>query len=300
MSNADEPRDDHGRWTSGGVGSGEDVLAEQRAASMQAPIDPGDPLGEHMPFLHVTDPANAEDVRRVALAAAPVAEKLGFDPARINVSDAGRQFTLNGMLHDEAGHFDPKTGTVTLQSKFATPSFIPELVTHEVEHAKFQAFLDDYKKEYNAVMADPATGVSEWRKDEQGESHHYVGMKADGTLNDDLAQKYPLYQAYTQFQRDNPAEKMAKEDGCTPYSKDWWGAFNSGTATQQQAYHETLAEMAAIKQRSGFSPEAGPPTAKWYEAVNNGQGGYLLSTAPSKSWNDLYKIVNDNWDKRHK
>ncbi len=343
------------------IKSGEEFLAKQRAASLSGGvIDPGFPLGEHMPFIRVADPAKKDDVLRVAQDAAPIAAKLGFDPSKMNVTDDNKTFMLNGTEHPEAGHFDPQTGTVTVRTQYATAAFLPELVTHEVAHAKFQAFLDDYKKEHDAVMKDPAS-ETKWVKDETGKSQisrlgpegefpiRRVGMKADGTLDDELAKKYPLYQAYTKFQIDNPSEKMQKEDGCTPYSKDWWTAFNAGTATQQSAYHETIAEMASLRSKPyatpplppentsfgqevrtrydtarqdmgmgpattksledwwadsnrsyAVGPNAAPPTAVWNKDLNGpDKGAYLLKAAPSKSWDSLYAMVDDNWKKKH-
>ena len=37
--------------------------------------------------------------------------------------------------------------------------------------------------------------------------------------------------------------QLAKDDGVTGYSRDWWKASNAGTATPHQAINETLAEL---------------------------------------------------------
>ena len=316
------------------------------------------PAGEHMPFVQLMDPEKAEDARRVALAGAAVAAKLGFNPVKMNVTDAGRKFTLNGKEHDEAGHFDRTTGTVTLQTQFATPGFIPELVSHEVMHAKYQAFLDDYKKEYEALQHDPdyhkedtwvpinpskitddmvITRVKRPGDETDQPMIRQPGfMRPDGLLNPPYDQKYPLYQAKTQFDMDTEWGKMAAEDGCTPYSKEWWDAVKNGSAPQESGYHETLAEMASLKQKvqaeqaehkervaemnklavernqpSPWSEQdekdwqaagtrmTAPPTAVWHKELNDGKGAFLLKSKPSKDWEKLYKMVNANWKKNH-
>jgi hypothetical protein len=112
-------------------------------------------------------------------------------------------------------------------------------------------------------------------------------------------------------------EKMAKEDGCTPYSKEYWEALKQGTTTQEHAYHETLAEMASMRMKSEdlnerhiaafgaenaatmadakWKDEFAPPTAK----PPDEEGRRFLTGEFSKDWQNLFNAVSDNWEKKH-
>jgi hypothetical protein len=141
-------------------------------------------------------------------------------------------------------------------------------------------------------------------------------MRADGTLRPPYDAQFPAYQARTVLMDGTNATpdlraKMAKEDGCTPYSKDWWDQFQAGKTSVEHPYHETLSEMARLRAEPFATdptklknPEAGPPTLKL--AVGGEKAGLdrikdgFLTTAPSKDWAALYKAVDEHWNKRHR
>lgn len=244
--NENEPRDAHGRWVA---------------------------AGSPTPLVAVSDIAHRADANQVALAAAPIAYSLGFDPKRIDVSDADKTFMLNGEPHKYAGSADLKTGLVTLYSPNLPAQQIPGIVAHEISHQKFEAFMRDYAAERQRLSDDPDAAK---------------GMKADGTLRTPLDAKYPLYNEYTKNFEGHAAE-MADQDGVTAYSREWWDAYKSGTATQNQAYHETIAELGKLAQ-----------TGEQGGHIVTKPNGFKTAIMPSEKWLKLAKMVNDNWDAKHK
>ncbi len=235
------------------------------------------------PYLQLDEPKNFEYAHRVGLAAADVAKREGFDPTKIVVTDHDAQFELNGMKYNYAGAagYD---GVVTLYSKHMAGAQVFDVTTHEIMHQKFHEFSQDYQEQRAAVNKLPTTG--NYRTDP---------MKPDDSLREPYAAQFPVYQQYTTMVTPvdpDARARMAKEDGCTPYSKDWWTAVEKGTARPEQAVNETLAEMAMLRNRVNGSPDAGPPSVRKTE-----DGLMLLSSAPSKDWDALYKAVAANWER---
>ena len=262
------------------------------------------------PYLRLDEPKNFEYAHRVGLAAADVAKREGFDPTKIVVTDRDEKFNLNGMDYNKAGvaGYD---GVVTLFSKHMAGSQVFDVTTHEIMHQKWHEFTQDYQEEREQVMKLPTTG--DYRTDP---------MKPDGMLREPYATQFPIYQQYTKLvegtnEDPNLRARMAREDGATPYSTDWWKAVEGRTARPEQAINETLAEMAMLRNREpGWyktlggaqkgeriksmpvsGPEAGPPTFKTkalqYEPWSN-EGTF--KPAPSKDWDALYKAVTAHWD----
>ena len=253
------------------------------------------------PLIRVDDPQNYEYARRIALAATDVAKREGFDPTKIKVTDKDEKFNLNGMEYNKAG-VAAYDGTITLFSKQMAGSQVFDVTTHEIMHQKWHEFSQDYREERAAAMKLPTTG--DYRTDP---------MKPDGTLREPYATQLPVYQQYTKLvegtnEDPNLKERMAKEDGATPYSKDWWTAVEKGTARSEQAINETLAEMAMLRNQpsrvveggrsGGPGPNAGPPTLKPNEKDQWGRPmpQPLFSPTPSKDWDALYKAVTAHWD----
>ena len=96
-----------------------------------------------------------------------------------------------------------------------------------------------------------------------------VVMFPDGRLKPPYDTKYPLAHAYAVWDVDKNTASgklpedlspkpeapylrniLATTDGVSDYSHQWWEAYFAGKCTEQQAIHETLAEMAALKHLS--------------------------------------------------
>lgn len=208
-----EKRDSYGRWAAGGEAG---VIAEPTAP-------------------------NAESARRYAKAATRVATELGFDPKKIAVvGEARPKFELNGVMHDWAGAANLKEGTIKLYEPFLYPSSVEDTIAHEIGHQKFQRFIDDYSAEKAKMDAD-----IEQMTFPPGKDMWDTVMKPDGLLREPYAEKYPLYQKYTEVMMPSISENFAKSDGITDYSKEWWKAWWDQKAQTNQAMHETIAEMTA-------------------------------------------------------
>ena len=68
-----------------------------------------------------------------------VAGKLGFDPAKIEVSDASPKFKLNDQEFDYAAAADMQTGKITVYRKHMVLSEASGSLAHEIMHQKFEA-----------------------------------------------------------------------------------------------------------------------------------------------------------------
>ena len=202
--NPDEPRDYHGRWTSGG-----DTLVPAAAHEIAAAQAEGADL----------QPAEI-NTGRIRAIVDDVAKKLNFDPAKISISHEDNEFTLNGAKRMAAGIAKP-TGEAVIYDKHVTPETVAGVAAHEIMHEKYFAFLADYRKEYDAMMKDPGpppdpNGQYWWQK--KGGTDAI--MNPDGTLKGDYANKYPIYNAYQEITNGNNWDKMKKLDGVSDYSRD--------------------------------------------------------------------------------
>jgi hypothetical protein len=284
----EEPRDPHGQWTSGGgTESGNKTFAE----------------------------ADHDEVVK-AVKEAAVAQ--GYDPYSVSVTTVGRQFELNGKQYNYAGAAYHDTGKIVIfdtQENNLSPGTIPGLMAHEIMHQKFHAYMDDFREEQNKVME-----FSRSVPNRSGPGGVDQFMKADGTLREPYDKQFPLYQEYVKLVDLNYA-KLQKEDGCSPYSTEWWTAvktFGSGLGPDV-AYHETLAEMARLHlqvateeaRHRAFVAEHLARGGEWSEKdeatwKSNTRGtiapptlmeGGFLSTKPSKTWLAFYNAVNRHWEK---
>lgn len=263
-----------------------------------APGEPGGVLSgmeDKLPFVKVQDMAHADDAKTIALKAAAVAEKLGFDARNITVVDTPYHFVLNGKDHTAAGTADLKTGQITLYSGEISPEGVAGVTAHEIMHEKFEDYEKDYLSQRASVMGIPQKSVPVQVNTGTDTPMTVMrdAMKPDGTLREPYDKQYPVYQERTMLLEGgghDTLSKMIREDGCSPYSKEWWDAYAKGTATVKQGFHETLAEMARLHYEKNELPSM-PPTLK--------PNGFLTAN-PSPEWRKLYAMVNKNWDRKHK
>ena len=193
-------------------------------------------------------------------AADAIAEQHGFDSSKISIQKTPKTFDLNGKQYNYAGAATLGTGRIELWPDQIKPSSVENVVAHEIMHHKYHAFLNALLIEENAVRrAASNAGKNLW----------YV----NGLLKEPHDKQFPLLQAHRQVMAVG-RDAFAKSDGVSPYSKMWWKAATAKppAANDQQAFHETLAEMAAAEQRTGQLPGA-------------------------PEWRALYALVNGQWDK---
>jgi len=98
-----------------------------------------------------------------------------------------------------------------------------------------------------------------------------------GQVNEKYAGNYPFYEKLNTLTN---TTDLAKDDGITDYSREWWKAFNDGKAESLSTVHETLAEMAKLDWEGSL------PRLLWFK--------------DSTTWKPLYEAVNALYDKHLK
>jgi hypothetical protein len=202
---------------------------------------------QHLPELHVEATQKYEaNKKHYTEIGNDMIKSLGYTPGKLTVTDDEYNFTLNGIPGKAAGSADLVTGEVTLYAHQLTgynDSTLRGILAHEIMHQKFQNVLNEYRKERDEVHADQRNPPGEG-----GYAPRYV-IKPDDELREEFAPDYPVYavmEPLLGFSHNN-MDKLAKTDGVTPYSRDWWKAHRNNTATWEQAYHETLAEISNLE-----------------------------------------------------
>ncbi len=262
--NPNEQRDKDGKWTAGDGGR-------------RLTLDELDPA--------TSDQAHAENIRRYKLAADQVAKDLGFNPDRIEVSGETKTFELNGKTRLYAGAAFLDTGKIVIYEPHIAPSSISNVVAHEIGHQKFQKFINDYQADYKRMQEDT--------KDVRNKDIDLV-MRYDGMLKEPYAEKYPVYQKYTEVMMPSVIDNFAKSDGITSYSEEWWKAWHEQKANTSQAMHETIAEMTARDYVKGpdYETEADKFKAAGYALdVSYGRAGSADRNAYSvRKWKQKDKL----------
>jgi hypothetical protein len=273
--NDNEARDQSGKWTSGGGGG-----------ASATPGDKGDRPQTEAELALSDDEFMAKQFRDNI---DEVAAKLNFDPAMISVTTEPKQFSVNGTLYNEGGNTKLADKSIEIrQGPYWTKPSVQGVTAHEIMHAKFQTFLDDYQAEYKKMT--------------DATSHLDVDqyMKPNGELKGDWKEQFPLYETYRTVMEPSITDDYAKSDGITKYSEDYWNEWKAGKIGTSLAMHETLAEMARLHFEQGKI--VAPP------GIKKGRGKdadgkpmvFLTSKYPSKSWTALYKAVDNHWNETHK
>jgi len=225
-----------------------------------------EPTAEELQVLE----AQRKDQRKLIEARArETAKQLDFDPKSVIVSDEKREFTLNGRVYNYAGSYRHGTTEVKLYPANLTVATTAGVTAHEIAHRKLDALRATYRDQYSDMIKEPGPPPNP-------EHPYYWGkrggrdavMAPDGTLHPPFDKKYPVYNEWTKITMD--FGQMITDDGVSPYSVDWWKAWKDTTAGIDNAFHETIAEIARLDQETGKPPG-------------------------SQQWRDLYKLINDHW-----
>lgn len=312
--NPNEQRDQGGKWTSGGAAPDAEDDAWDRALAKTAQKEADDLAQEH--------------IKIVKAAADKVATDLNFDPNLISVRSDNMQFQLNGKSYDYAGAAyltGPNAGKIEIFADKVSGSTTANVTAHEIGHQKFEKFRNDYKADYKA-MTDATKDID-----------LDTFMKPNGLLKGEWADKFPVYQKYTEVMMPSILEDFAKSDGITDYSESWWKAWHEQKANTDQAMHETIAEMTAREyvngpdfdltsekfknagyaldmSSSGNKVEYG--VRKWKTSTKldpkdlpaglrsdldklqkTGKLPVIFKKKPAPEWVALYDAINENWAK---
>ncbi len=235
----DQPRDEHGRWTSGGV---EPSVAVQGSLLPEVAIE----IKERQQML------------------GNLAEKAGFDrDAIVYVHENGPQFQVGNYYYTEGGHFDPKMNMIMIyRTAFeTTPGSLERLVTHEVEHAKFDLVQKEAKNEITGAIKEDgevrgAHGVG-WHDTDRGGGPYggYLSpLDAGGLLRPEAESKYPVAAGWAKLIESKLSSSkepnLRDEDGVSSYSASYWEAFEKGEQFPRGIYtpvNETFAEYASAR-----------------------------------------------------
>jgi hypothetical protein len=273
----DQPRDEHGRWSAGGGSAASGETAEANAEP------PADPMAKAAWIL---------EKARTAVADA------GYDPERVHLSSQQQKFKVGDREYSTAGlAFTRADGNVGDEQYrkgdiviFGQPDYSRDFpvrgtAVHEAMHQKWQAVADRYQLESSRMWDDSAKAAS--REEEP--------VYGSGELKPGFEQQYPVYALLSSilegpFHAATPGEgigktnraRMIEDDGVSQYSKSYWDFYkNSGGERYDSAVHETLAEMARIKD-AGVTWQMTP--------VNE-----LTAKPFSPIWNDLHSGVEAAW-----
>ena len=172
------------------------------------------------------------NLERVTNLAKEEAERQGLAPSNLKVITSDKKFMLNGEEHNYAGSFAKDTGKVTIYATALMTSNdqqVKSVIAHEVGHKIFEPAYDA-----GCVFTD-------W----QGQPSSTKGPAA----------KY--------LGNDKSLADLAREDGVTSYSRDWWKAHEQHASSddrtwlsefkqsQRSALHETFAELHKL---ASFNP----------------------------------------------
>jgi hypothetical protein len=143
----------------------------------------------------VVSPAeHREDERKIKMTAWVreqanlVAEKMHFDPKRIDVVNTPpRTFHIGNRQYDEAGHFMPSTGRIEINANqmSTAPGGVESMIAHEITH---DAFNEAYVK---------------W------------GVEAGKKVPPDEVRNFEKFIT-------GNADQLSKEDGVSDYSRAYW------------------------------------------------------------------------------
>lgn len=258
--NPDEPRDEHGRWTEGG-GSALGGGVEQGGTA-------------------AAEPMNASEALASARA---IASEHDFPSDKVKTSDELRSITVNGKVYTAGGTAELKAGTITIYPKAITRGApLAGLMTHEIMHQKFQQVLDAERAERERIMAIQPPHGDRWDS----------VMKPDGSLREPYDKQFPVYTAWHEVYGAVDTRKLYESDGVSEYSFDYWKDWKGGKIGTELAMHETLAEMARIKNETGKFPSHMGQHILSYRGIDTPKPSAAEIAAGEKMWRDVYRTVH--------
>ena len=232
-----------------------------------------------------------------------VADNLGFDKSRINMVEGTRHFEVNGIPHVAGGDADIAKGAlgrIRLYVDHLNVDSVVAVTAHEVEHFKFQAAIDAYRKDSEAIRSDPGPAPDPNHERWWGKKGGIDAiMSPDGSLKAPADKKYPFYQAMHEALYGPSVQDFAKGDGVSGYSAEYWKAYHAGKVGYNIAMHETLAGMAKTKYMTGSFPDHYGYSRMIRERNKSRptpEGEELRADADNKVegqriWRNLYRVV---------
>ena len=177
---------------------------------------------------------------------------MGFDfPAdKVKVEVYDKSFKVGDQAFQEAGHFSPATGEITLNANTVLKmnrQQVQTLVAHEVTHR-------------------------DWKDVEDVMGMNYTSSNIDSDISA-AAEKTESYAKVKNILFEH-SDQLRSDDGVTSYSKAYWrqaGEWGEDDPEYEDYYftavNETLAEISATDHREGRISDT--PTKIWRELHNN-------------------------------
>lgn len=174
-----------------------------------------------------------DNTQRMGIAES-TAQELGISPDLVEYGGDGYAFTVGDDHFIAAGQFDPSTGKITLYKGAlnASEDELRGIVSHEVQHSKFNEVMSKYRDEETSIVHDP-----------QGIDKIYPS----GRLRDEYQGEFPVYAKLQPYIFGKYTGELEQKDGITNYSKSYWKAYAEHKVRFETAVNETLAEVAHQK-----------------------------------------------------
>lgn len=211
------------------------------AKGQQLPSNPGST--NQGQFWHTDSPAYKEHKQRVSQLADSLCKEMNYPRERVQVLDEAPKFTLNGRNYYTAGDAaitGPDRGRVRLfpLSMHNSQESIEGVLAHEIGHQVYQNFSNQKDREMFAMATE--------LQYEGGWSSAYEPGSKNTVLKKEFAEKYPTLAEWDRLIEGNK-KKLEKDDGFTPYSKEYWQALKTGERDWHIAMHETFAEITRLQ-----------------------------------------------------
>jgi len=205
--NPDQPRDESGKFTSGGGGG----------SAEEQPM-PAGPVPMAMRESLVKETIAKMDLSgEITYKIMPAGENIPVIVGGVNIGD-------------RAADYDPETGEIRIfDGAFSSEDELKGILAHEVQHHIFHSVEERYHDELVAIVEAPESPV-----------------RASGALKPEYVNQYPVYNQLYEF-RELTNERVRKADGITEYSKSYWTKEAlSKNFSWPRAINETLAEVARL------------------------------------------------------
>jgi hypothetical protein len=208
--------------------------------------------------------------KRIKAVCEDMAKLFDFPAENLRFSDTPYPFELNGQKFMASGTAHLDTGIITLYPE-TEEAYVDQTMAHEVGHIRYEAVATARRREIDRFADEPRDSVR--HEDLNGNVRMLDFMRPDGTLREGYDAKYPIYTMTEKFNARGMHEKLAKEDGVTAYSRDWWEAYEANTVGWHQAMHETFAEISKLE----------------YYAKKTGGDASLKTLGVGPTWRKLYR-----------
>jgi len=188
--------------------------------------------------------------------ATDVASDLGVDPRLIDVVDeAPHPFTVGDKQFTEAGHYDPTTKRIQLNSNnisYANAPGVKGVVAHEISHAIYHQLKIAAEEEFQRYLVKATTedAYTPWFHERFTTDPHKIGRQVKPEYAKEMAEEFPASTVLARLSGGDIfsgiTDEMIAENGHSRYAKSYWAAEAEkriGLRNYRNAINETIAEI---------------------------------------------------------